>query len=1312
MARQSTIKRDPEEEEMRISIPSQILRGGLIAAVLCAAGTASAAELHRSGPVIYPAKIGVSPPLRSIPPARRPAEEGNREVENPLLPHPSLPPGAPRPVDPVVQRSPGINQPTPTGVNFDGIVAAGIAPPDTNGRVGPNHYIQWDNLSFQIFDKSGTSLYGPANGNTLWTGFGGDCESHNNGDPVAQYDLLADRWVMNQFVVGGSNGFSHQCVAVSQSGDPLGAWYLYDFHTGDSLFIDYPHLGIWPDSYYMTGHIFNTAGTIFLGQALFVFDRASMLVGAPAGLQFINVGATYGGALPSDLDSLTPPPSGAPNVVIAPGSPELDGTGSDVLHLWSATATWGGTPTFTVTGPNDISTAAFDAQVCTNFARACVPEPAPATAADYVDAISDRLMYRIGYRHFADHETLVLNHTVKGGSGQASPRWYELRLSGLPDPVNCPAGYPCIFQQGTYSPDGASRWMGSAAMDESGDIALGYSKSSLTVLPEIDVTGRVPGDPLGTMGSEIVMQAGLGIQQATGNRWGDYSAMTVDPRDGCTFWYTDEYLPANGSFNWHTRIASFAYPSCTAPAQGTVSGVVTDCSSGTPIPGAIVQLSNGFSGTTDASGNYSIVVGPGAYTATAMAPARLCNASTPMPVVVVAGNTTTQDFCLTGSPLIVYNASAVDDTGGNDNGTIDFNECVRINVTIENLGCGAATGVTGVLSTTTPGVTVTQPGSAYPDTAINATATNSTPFGLTTSPSFVCGTPIALTLAITDGSGSSSIGFSIPSCQAAPTVVNGSLVVGDATQTARLGRNQIVSACPTAKVCPGPLGTGPRHYDQYLFPNSSPVATCVDIRIDANCGTGELVSGAYAGAYNPANECQNYLGDSGLSGLGTTVPNVTYSVILPAGQNLIVNLAECVQDTFCISYVVTVSGMIALNDGGNTLGLGPATLPGGTVGTAYSQNVFASGGSGPYTYSVASGSLPTGLSLNASTGAITGTPSVEGSFSFDITAVDANLCGARRSYTILICGVVTLSPATLPGGTAGTAYSQAVSASGGVSPYAYSITTGALPTGLSLNASTGAITGTPTTSGTFNFTITAADANLCAGSHAYSIVIACPTITVSPATLPNGSVTSAYSQTVSGSGGTAPYTFAVTAGSLPTGLSLNASSGAITGTPTVTGPFSFDITATDANACTGTTSYTVNINAGGQVLRFFTIAPCRLIDTRRVTGTWGGPPLQAATQRVFPLDGQCTIPADAVAVSANMTTVLPTAGGDLRAFPTGGPVPSSSVINFNAGGIRANNIIVPLTGSPIGSMTIQTDMPSGSTNFLFDANGYFEFVSQ
>jgi hypothetical protein len=259
------------------------------------------------------------------------------------------------------------------------------------------------------------------------------------------------------------------------------------------------------------------------------------------------------------------------------------------------------------------------------------------------------------------------------------------------------------------------------------------------------------------------------------------------------------------------------------------------------------------------------------------------------------------------------------------------------------------------------------------------------------------------------------------------------------------------------------------------------------------------------------------------------------------------------------------------------LTLSPATLPGPVVGTPYSQTVTASGGTAPYTYAITSGALPTGLSLNSSTGAITGTPTASGGFSFIITATDANGCKGLLGYTVTAaCPAITLSPNTLPVAVLGIPYSQTVTASGGIAPYTYVVSSGMLPTGLSLNSSTGAITGTPTAAGLFNFTITATDMNGCTGSQPYSMVVApptCPPITLSPATLPNPVVGTPYSQTVTASGGAAPYSYAVTSGVLPAGLSLDSATGAITGIPTTAGTSSFTITAIDRNACPGSQPY-------------------------------------------------------------------------------------------------------------------------------------------
>jgi hypothetical protein len=277
------------------------------------------------------------------------------------------------------------------------------------------------------------------------------------------------------------------------------------------------------------------------------------------------------------------------------------------------------------------------------------------------------------------------------------------------------------------------------------------------------------------------------------------------------------------------------------------------------------------------------------------------------------------------------------------------------------------------------------------------------------------------------------------------------------------------------------------------------------------------------------------------------------------------------------AYTISITGC-------PVIALSPPTLPNGVVGTAYSQTVIASGGTASYTYTVTSGALPTGLSLNTVTGAITGTPTTVGIFNFTITATDNGGCSGSHLYSIVIaeaaCPVITLNPPALPSGPIGTPYSQSVIASGGTAPYTYAVSSGDLPTDLLLNAGTGAITGTPTTVGTFNFTITATDSVGCSGSHQYSIVIAaasCPVITLSRPTLPSGLLGTAYSQTVTASGGTAPYTYAVSSGDLPPDLLLNTVTGAITGTPTTAGIFNFTITVTDTGGCPGIRAYTVSI---------------------------------------------------------------------------------------------------------------------------------------
>jgi len=417
--------------------------------------------------------------------------------------------------------------------NFDGVGIQGWIPPDQSGDVGPNHYMQMVNTRFQIWDKSGNSLLGPLNLGTIWAGFPGPWQSSlNDGDPVVLYDDLADRWLATQFSLpNGGSGPEYLLVAVSQTPDPTGAWYRYGFETAQMP--DYPKFGVWPDGYYFSANRF-VGG--FVGTYAGVMERDSMLVGNPANMVIFSVPSSISASLlPADCDGTTPPPIGAPNYFVQARA------GLDVFELH---VDWPDPGSSTFTGPLAITTSPYTP---VNG----IPQMGTSTL---LDDISDRLMQRLQYRNFGSHESMVVCHTINSGGGRAGMRWYELRNSGSWS----------LYQEGTYAPaDDIYRWMGSIAMNDSGDIALGYSASSSNMHPDIRFTGRMDGDPLGVMTvTETLIHAGTGSQTGS-NRWGDYTQMTVDP-DGQTFWYTNEYLLTNGS-SWRTRIASFEFappPAC------------------------------------------------------------------------------------------------------------------------------------------------------------------------------------------------------------------------------------------------------------------------------------------------------------------------------------------------------------------------------------------------------------------------------------------------------------------------------------------------------------------------------------------------------------------------------------------------------------------------------------------------------------------------------------------------------------------------------------------------------------------------------
>jgi Carboxypeptidase regulatory-like domain/Kelch motif len=595
----------------------------------------------------HSSKNDTSAKLRNIKPIPVTPTANQQAVPNPLIVHQHT-----NRKDTAVQKNLAAPHMPGTTLNFDGISFPGVncfcAPPDTNGEVGSTQYMQIVNTAIQVFDKAtGASVLGPESIETLWNGFGGVCQNNGEGDPVVLYDQLANRWVVTQFA--GTAQPTHECVAVSTTNDATGSYNRYDFDLGTQFgnnFYDYPKLGVWPDAYYMSIDIFNASGTAFLGPQPFAMDRTAMLAGNPATIVSTGVLTPSDDQLmPADMDGSIQPPSGAPNPFTEIGT-------NPTWKLWRFHADFVNPSNSTFTLAGTLTPDPFSV-ICGG--GACVPQ---AGTSSVLDTLGDRSMFRNAYRRFADgHEALVGNMTVESG-GVAGIRWYEIN--------NATSGSPGFAQQSTYQPDNTWRWMGSTAMDALGDLAVGFSASDATINPQIRYAGRLVGDPPNTLGQgEATLFAGTGSQTDTVSRWGDYSDMTVDPSDDCTFWYTQEYYQTTSSFNWKTRIGNFKFPNCVAGPHGTVAGTVTDASNNNPIAGATVEASSGGQSfgttTTDASGNYSMALPVGTYDVTYSAFGYGTHVESG--VQITDGNTTTVNVALQPQPNVTVSGNVTDGSG-------------------------------------------------------------------------------------------------------------------------------------------------------------------------------------------------------------------------------------------------------------------------------------------------------------------------------------------------------------------------------------------------------------------------------------------------------------------------------------------------------------------------------------------------------------------------------------------------------------------------------------------------------------------------
>jgi hypothetical protein len=518
----------------------------------------------------------------------------------------------------IEQTSPGARPPATIVASFDGLGVGFVGPQgtasyrnpsDNSLAVGPDHVVQIVNSRTAIFTKKGTRydttgrvLYGPVETRNVFKGFGGPCEARNNGDAVVRYDQLAKRWLivmpifsripeqtdnravprdgeparMSRIGVATQPGSAAalfqppppppdslsgprdtvrrrpppqtegayaMCYALSVGTDPLGAYYRYEFIR--PLFPDYPRPAVWPDGYYVP----SSTGDEIIQKHACVVERAKMLIGGDAreqcviidGVNFLNN---------ADLDGTALPPRGAPNVMLAAGGTQLKKQMDDsVLLAWSFHVDWSDPAKTRVDGPRRIRVAPYH-YLCDGQLTNCVPQPGTDRR---LDAQGDKLMARVVYRRVNGHESIVAVHAVNTSAGGGGVRWYELRLDARRNPV--------LYQQGTYAPDSAFRWMASPAMDARGNIGIGYSYGASGEFVGQRFAGRLAGDPPGRLTlHEQILAAGEGIQTNT-LRWEDYSQTAVDPSDDCTIWYVGDYIRRDTTA-YSTRIAGVRFPGC------------------------------------------------------------------------------------------------------------------------------------------------------------------------------------------------------------------------------------------------------------------------------------------------------------------------------------------------------------------------------------------------------------------------------------------------------------------------------------------------------------------------------------------------------------------------------------------------------------------------------------------------------------------------------------------------------------------------------------------------------------------------------
>ncbi len=439
-------------------------------------------------------------------------------------------------------------------------------PPDTNGDVGINHYVQTVNTSIGIYDKATGKMISTTFFDDLFPpAVGTPCDYENNGDPIVLFDQINKRWFILDFAWTGTTNGSYYSIAASVTADPTGAWWLYCFKADDVLMNDYPKCGIWHDGVYVTANMFAFGGS-YQTSKIWAIKTPDIYKGTLTAQSTTTMSLRSFSIMPSNARGKIAPHHSAPNYLYSIDADEFGGLHTDALHVWKYKVDWRTPANTTFTGPTILPVAPYD------LTSSRVPQLGTAWT---LDSLYGRLMYSTVYRRnnagSGGAESVYLSHTAEY-MGRRAVRWYEVRIKN---------GVSSVYQQGTYSPDANHRWMGSVCADKHGNIAIGYSTSSTKMYPAIQYAGRRATDPKGIMGQgEKTLINGTGAQTRI-SRWGDYSMMSIDPVDDETFWYTQEYYLTSAVApqlpDWRTRVVAFKITPAGPPKDLAEALDSTDC---------------------------------------------------------------------------------------------------------------------------------------------------------------------------------------------------------------------------------------------------------------------------------------------------------------------------------------------------------------------------------------------------------------------------------------------------------------------------------------------------------------------------------------------------------------------------------------------------------------------------------------------------------------------------------------------------------------------------------------------------------------